>query len=111
MQVLTRIRRWIIETKRTDAWKQASHDWKQLHPVCAICDGINDLEAHDVIPYHTLPDAATKTYEWWMDNMITLCHRDHRAHAHCSDPNCLLFNPRIRELATAVQPFRQYCTS
>jgi hypothetical protein len=109
--VFARLRRWILETKRTDAWKRASHDWKQLHPVCALCDGTDSLEAHDVQPYHTIPDAATKTYDFWMTNMISLCHRDHRAFAHCNDPDCMLYNPRIRDLATVVVSYRQYCTS
>jgi hypothetical protein len=109
--VLTRLKRWILESKRTDAWKQASHDWKQLHPVCALCDGIDSLEAHDVQPYHMIPDAATKTYDYWMQNFITLCHKDHRAFAHCNDPDCMLFNSQIRELAAVVASYREYCTS
>ena len=106
------LRRWLtVERKRPSVWRDASKDWKRDHPLCAICAGKKDLEAHDVLPYHLIPEPESKTRDFWYGNFITLCFHDHRAMGHCADPKCDRYNPRVREIASTVENFRGYCTS
>ena len=105
-------RRWLtVERKRPNVWRRASKDWKRDHPTCAICTGKKDLEAHDVLPYHLIPDAGSKTRDFWYGNFITLCCHDHRSLGHCADPKCDTCNPKITEMANAVENLRGHCTS
>jgi hypothetical protein len=104
-------RRWLlVERKRPRVWRDAARDWKRDHPICALCTGNKELEAHDVQPYHLIPDPESKTRDFWYGNFITLCFHDHRAIGHCADPKCILYNPKIREIASTVENFRGYCT-
>lgn len=103
-----KLKRWLVESKRSKAWQQASHDWKVKNPFCAVCAIKTTLEAHDVLPWHKIPDAQSKPYDFWMANFITLCHAEHRSLAHANDPDCLMYQPQIRTLAASVQYYQQY---
>lgn len=108
--VLSGLRRLLLEARRPAAWRKASRDWKRSHPLCAVCGLKKPVEAHDVTPYHLVVDADAKPYEFWIRNFITLCRHDHRRLAHCGDPQCLSYNPRIRSLAETVSQYKTYCT-
>lgn len=95
---------------RTPEWNQASSDWKKTHPICALCGHKKPNEAHDVLPYHKLTDAQKHDYAWLMWNFITLDYACHRQLGHCNDPNCMKFNPKIREIAKAVSKYAANCT-
>jgi hypothetical protein len=102
---------WSVERKRPNIWRKAASDWKKSNPLCAICNGTDDIEAHDVRPYHVIPNPESKTRDFWYGNFITLCYHDHRSIGHCADPKCDRYNPRIRDIASAVGNFRASCTS
>jgi len=107
--ILEKLRRFLLASKRSDAWNQASKDWKRLHPECAMCGLTMNLEAHDVIPYHTIKNAASKSYGWWMLNFITLDHDCHKKFGHCNDPDYMKFQPNIRAFADASKYYREAC--
>jgi hypothetical protein len=85
-------------TPRTEAWNLASHDWKTIHPVCAICGSHSNLEAHDVLPYHLLTNKQKNDYGFLIKNMVTLCHDCHFKYGHNSDPDWLDYSKDIRKL-------------
>ena len=109
MILLHRLNRFILESRRPGAWRQAAKLYKQRYPFCQICFTQKDVEAHDVTPYRLIPRPETLTIADWLRNFITLCRHDHRKQAHCGDPSCLYYNPRIRELAAQVREFRESC--
>ncbi len=110
--MLNRFKRFLETASRTKEWGAASRDYKRKVPFCEFCRLDKTLEAHDLTPYHLLSESEKHDYSFLILNLITLCHHDHRQQAHCGDPNCLLFNTRIRDLARYVVDNRhEYCVS
>ena len=101
--LFVKLRRFIIESKRPTAWKQASRWYKHDHPACEMCGDSKQLEAHDIYPFHKWPFPDKVSYDEWYLNLISLCHTDHRRHAHCRDPDCMLYQPAIREIAMFIR--------
>jgi hypothetical protein len=104
------VSRWFQTRGRTSAWNKADHDYRAAHSTCEMCNIGKQIEAHDVLPYHTLNDIQKNDYNFLMTNLISLCHQEHRQIAHCGDPKCLKYNNKIREIARTVESYRQYCT-
>ena len=105
---------WLERTQRTGVWRKASKDHKKEHPRCEICGRTKKAEAHDVIPYRKLTEKQRNDYAFLRTNLLTLCgapRDDHRVLAHCDDPKCVSFNPKIREMAAKVKDDRQFCIS
>lgn len=108
--LLYKLKRVIYEAKRPQNWRRASKDWKKQHPNCAICNSTKKIEAHDVYPYHLVENPTEKSYEFWFENLISLCFSDHRGLAHCNDPGCLTFNEDIRGLASMISSHcKEHC--
>jgi hypothetical protein len=119
----------ILGSGRTAAWDQAVHDYHAKHKTCEMCglpagtlrtptvnlDGQpgsqEQLEAHDVQPYHTLTPKQQNDYRFIYGNLIMLHHFEHHHIAHCGDPECLRFNPQIRVIADWVMKAQVSCTS
>jgi hypothetical protein len=109
---------------RNPTWDKADRDYHATHKTCEMCgvqggalgglDGApgvqTQLEAHDVQPYHTLTHAQQNDYNFIMANFIMLHHLEHHRIAHCGDPNCYQYNPKIRETAAVVLANRVNCT-
>ena len=104
-----RVRRFLLEASRPRAWKEAARDWKRANPFCAVCGLGKTLEVHDVIPYRLVEDPRSKTYDFWIQNFITLCHHDHHRLAHCGDPAWMAYQPEIRRLAETVANMKKSC--
>jgi hypothetical protein len=111
------IARLLLGSGRTPAWDKADKDYHATHKTCEMCgspagslggpyDGTQGsqtmLEAHDVQPYHTLTYAQKNDYNFILSNFIMLHRFEHHRYAHCCDPECGKFDPKIRELAAAV---------
>lgn len=103
------IPRLFIESLRPSNWRKASKIQKKLFPFCAICKITKKLEAHDIIPYHLIPDPESWTVEDWLRNMITLCRHDHGRQAHCADPGWRCYNPEIVDIAAVLEKYRKKC--
>jgi hypothetical protein len=96
----------IIESKRPLPWKKASRKAKQLEPWChnPFCRSRKNLEADDHPPYRftTQEEQAQFTVEDWLARMgygtFVFCHDCHRMLEHDKDPDCLRWNPMLREL-------------
>jgi hypothetical protein len=70
------------------------------------------LEAHDAeIPYHLMTHDQQNDEQFIYDNLLILHWFEHRRHGHCGDPNCLKYNPRIRELAAYMMAARRACAT
>lgn len=126
MSILPRygLARTLFGSGRTPAWDRAEKDYHTAHTTCEMCgvkggplgglDGApgiqTQLEAHDVHPYHLLTPEQQNDYNFIMSNFIMLHHLEHHRIAHCGDPNCLQFNPKIRVTAAVVLAARTACT-
>jgi hypothetical protein len=117
--------RHLLGSGRTPIWDKAEADYRAAHTTCEMCGstaGANgaldgapgdqlELDAHDVFPYHLMTPTQQSDYNFLMSNFIVLHHLEHHRIAHCSDPNCLKYNPGIRQLAATVLAARSQCTS
>jgi len=128
MSILARrgLARLLFGSGRTPAWDAADKKYHQDHKTCEMCDlpagplggwdtKLNNgnqtvLEAHDVRPYHLLTPAQQNDEQFIYDNLIMLHWFEHRRDAHCGDPNCLQYNPKIRVTAAVVLAARSACT-
>ena len=115
MGILARkgLARLLFGSGRTPTWDQADKDYHASHTTCEMCglprgslgslDGSSgtqeQLEAHDVQPYHTLTPEQQNDYSFIMSNFIMLHHFEHHHIAHNGDPKCLEYNPDIRQIA------------
>lgn len=122
----TGIMRRLFGSGRTPAWDKADADYHKKQLTCEMCGGkagpigapfdtqVNNsthLESHDVQPYHLLTSAQQNDYNFLMSNFIMLHWPEHRRIAHCGDPNCLSYNPKIRQIAASVLAARSSCTN
>lgn len=105
------LRRWLEARKRVKNWQTARDQYRRAHDRCAFCEALKQLEVHDVLPYHCIKDPSGKSVEYWLANFCVLCHHDHRMQGHSGDPEVLLYNPLIRELARAVTDRRHENTT
>lgn len=69
-----------ISAKRSGHWPTVRKHHLDLHPVCELCGGSEDLEVHHVRPFHLHPDLELDP-----DNLVTLCE------AKKDGVNCHLF--------------------
>jgi hypothetical protein len=113
----------LLGSGRTPAWNKADRDYRAAHPNCEMCgipkgslgklDGQpgtqENIEAHDVKPWHLLTKQQQNDYNFLYANMIALHHFEHHHEAHCGDPNCLQYNPNIRAIAAQVLAARTTC--
>jgi len=116
--------RMLLGSGRSPAWDQADKDYRAAHPNCEMCglpagalgqldgaEGVQaNIEAHDVQPYHTLTVQQQNDYNFLMGNLIALHHFEHHHIAHCGDPDCLQYDPLIRQAAAYVLSQRTNCT-
>jgi hypothetical protein len=118
--------RWLLGSGRTPAWDAADKRYHQDHSMCEMCGlpagplgppfdtkpgNQTVLEAHDVLPYHKLTPAQQNDEQFIYNNFIMLHWFEHRRIAHCGDPNCLEYDPGIRDVAKVVLTARQNCTT
>lgn len=108
--------RTLFGSGRSSAWDRADKDYKIAHPICEMCglprgslggldgaEGVQaNMDAHDVHPYHLLTEEQKNDYDFLMGNLISLHHFEHHHCAHGGDPECLKYNPQIREIAAYV---------
>jgi 5-methylcytosine-specific restriction endonuclease McrA len=93
--ILSSVRRSLINGKRSSRWSEVRALHIQKHPACAYCGGTKDLEAHHVRPFHLWPELELDPR-----NLITLCeaigHQCHLRIGHLG--NWSRFNPFVREI-------------
>lgn len=107
----------LLGSGRTPNWERADRDYHAKQQTCEMCGGkagpigppfdtqVNNsghLEAHDVQPYHLLTTEQQNDYDFIMSNFIMLHWHEHRRIAHAGDPDCLMYNPNIREMAAYI---------
>ena len=126
MGILARkgLMRVLFGSGRTQAWDQADSDYHAAHKTCEMCGlpagpfggldgdaGIQEqLEAHDVVPYHTLTTTQQNDYNFIYNNFILLHHFEHHQIGHCGDPECYKYNPDVRQVAAVILSNTQNCT-
>ncbi|PVX61216.1 HNH endonuclease [Paraburkholderia unamae] len=69
-----------VSAARSTHWPKVRSDHLQLHPVCEVCGGSENLEVHHIRPFHLHPDLELDP-----KNLITLCE------AKKDGVNCHLF--------------------
>jgi hypothetical protein len=118
------ISRLLLGSGRTKAWEKADRHFHESHKICEMCGlpagslGAFDmplakdqeqLEAHDVFPYHKMSSEQQNDYGFIIKNLIMLHHFEHHHIAHGGDPTCQLYNPNIRQDAAYVLASMKSC--
>lgn len=65
---------------RSPEWRAVRNEFIRLHPVCEVCGGDDDLEAHHVRPFHLHPELELDP-----QNLIALCRPHHYLVGHLMD--------------------------
>ena len=79
-------------------WRKTRNAYVKEHPKCAACGYDKDLEVHHCKPWHLYP-----ALRYDFENLVTLCSACHFRYGH--GQNYKHWNPQIRELCAAIQPY------
>jgi hypothetical protein len=71
----------------------------------------SQIDEHDVKPWHLLTKEEQNDETFLYSNLMSIHHFSHHHIAHCGDPNCLQYNPKIREIGAYVLDARSSCTT
>ena len=103
------VKRFILESGRPSNWRKASRDAKRRDGECQITGDRKKLEAHDITPFHLIDDPRSKSYTFWMGNLVTLSHYSHHKSGHCNDPKWKTYNPEIMKIVKFMKKIRKKC--
>jgi hypothetical protein len=66
--------------KRSSKWEGFRKKFLQKNSICAVCGGIEKLEAHHIQPFHFCIMAGRPDLELDERNLITLCESENNNH-------------------------------
>jgi len=66
--------------ERSDKWDIVHDAYIKKHPTCAVCDSINNVQAHHIFPFHYCIALGRPDLELDDRNLITLCETEGHDH-------------------------------